>query len=132
MPPEAGAPRPPGLLDSIARLARTALALARTRLEILATELEEERIRLAQLVLLVAGIAFCVQVAVILLVLLVVVLTWDTHRLATLGVLTGLFFLAALAGALWVRHLLHTRPKLFASTIAELAKDEDRLEGGGR
>ena len=131
MPPEAGAPRPPGLLDSAARLVRTALGLARTRLEILATEVEEERIRITQLALLVAGIVFCVQVAVILLVLLVVVLLWDTHRLATLGVLTGLFFLAALAGVVWLRHLARSRPKLFASTIAELRKDEDRLGGGG-
>jgi uncharacterized membrane protein YqjE len=132
MPPEAGEPRPPGLLDSAARLARTALGLARTRLEILATEIEEERIRVTQLALLVAGVVFCVQVAVILLVLLVVVLLWDTHRVAALGALTGLFFLAALVGALWARHLLRSRPKLFASTIAELTKDEARLGGGDR
>lgn len=41
MAAEAGAPRPPGLAGSISRLARTALAVLRTRLEILATEIEE-------------------------------------------------------------------------------------------
>jgi uncharacterized membrane protein YqjE len=132
MPSEAGAPRPPGLLDSAARLARTALALARTRLEILATEIEEERIRVTQLALLIAGVVFCLQVALVLLVVLLVVLLWDSHRVVTLSLLGGFFLLAALAGAVWLRHLVRSRPKIFASTIAELAKDEDRLGGGDK
>ena len=130
MPPEAGAPRPPGLLDSAARLARTALGLARTRLEILATEIEEERIRITQLALLIAGVVFCLQVAFILLVVLLVVLLWDSHVQVVLGALGGFFVLAALAGVVWLRHLVRSRPKLFASTIAELAKDAERLGGG--
>ena len=82
MSQEAGAPRPPGLVDSLSRLGRTALGVLRTRLEILGTELEEERIRFAQLALIVAAIAFCLQMAVLLLVAFLVVLFWDTHRLA--------------------------------------------------
>lgn len=128
MPTEAGAPRPPGLFDSLARLGRTGLALARTRVEILATELEEERIRFAQLALLVAGIAFCVQMAVLLAVILIVVLLWDTHRLLALGGAAALFLLAGIAGTAWLRHRLRTRPKMFASTIGELLKDEERLK----
>jgi hypothetical protein len=38
----------------------------RTRLEILGTEIEEERIRFAGLALVVAAIAFCLQMAVLL------------------------------------------------------------------
>jgi uncharacterized membrane protein YqjE len=131
MPPEAGAPRPPGLLESIARLGRTALGVLRTRLEILATEIEEERIRVAQLALLVAGIIFCVQMAVSLFVAFLVVLFWETHRLLTLGLVAALFLIAGIAGAAWLRHLLRTRPKMFASTIGEIFKDENRLRGGG-
>jgi len=132
MPPEAGAPRPPGLLDSAARLARTALGLARTRLEILATEIEEERIRVTQLALLVAAIVFCLQVALVLLVVLVVVLLWDSHRVVTLSLLGAVFLLAAVAGAARLRFLVRSRPKIFASTIAELAKDEERLGSGDK
>ncbi|HKC42402.1 MAG TPA: phage holin family protein [Burkholderiales bacterium] len=128
MPTEAGAPRPPGLFDSLARLGRTALALARTRVEILATELEEERIRVAQLALVVAGIAFCVQMAVLLAVALIVVLLWDTHRLITLGAAVAFFLIAGIAATAWLRHRLRTRPKMFASTIGELLKDEERLK----
>jgi len=132
MPPEAGAPRPPGLLDSAARLARTALGLVRTRLEILATEIEEERIRITQLALLVAAIVFCLQVALVLLVVLVVVLLWDSHRVVTLGVLGAFFLLAAIAGAARLRFLVRSRPRIFASTIAELSKDAERLGGGDK
>jgi uncharacterized membrane protein YqjE len=132
MSSEAGEPRSPGLLDSLGRLARTALGLARTRLEILATEIEEERIRVTQLALLVAAIVFCLQVALVLLVVLVVVLLWDSHRVITLGLLGAVFLLAAVAGAARLRFLLRTRPKIFASTIAELAKDKERLGGGDK
>jgi uncharacterized membrane protein YqjE len=127
MATEAGAPRPPGLAGSITRLGRTALALLRTRLEILTTEIEEERIRFAGLALLVAAIAFCVQMAVLLGVILLVVLLWESHRLITLGVLSGAFLVMGVGLFLWLRHRLRTRPRMFASTLGELAKDDERL-----
>ena len=129
MPDEAGATRPPGLLDSLARLGRTLLGVVRTRLEILATELQEERVRFSQLVLLLAAIAFCVQMGLLLLVILLVVLFWDSHPIGTIGALCGLFLVAGLVGLALLRQRLRTHPKLFASTIVELAKDEDRLRG---
>ena len=125
---EAGAPRPPGLIGSVARLGRTALALLRTRLEILATEIEEERIRFAQLALAIAAIAFCVQMAILLFVVMMVVLLWDTHRLLTVAVFSAGFLVAGIGLALWLRHHLKTRPKMFASTLGEIGKDEDRLK----
>jgi uncharacterized membrane protein YqjE len=130
MATEPGAPRPPGLVGSITRLGRTALALLRTRLEILATEIEEERIRFAGLVLLVAAIAFCVQMAVLLGVILLVVLLWESHRLLTLGVLSAAFLVVGVSLFLWLRHRLRTRPRMFASTLGELAKDDERLGSG--
>jgi len=130
MAAEAGAPRPPGLAGSISRLARTALAVLRTRLEILGTEIEEERIRFTGLVLLVAGIAFCVQMAVLLGVILVVVMLWESHRLVTLGVLSGAFLVVGVALFLWLRHQMRTRPRMFAATLGEFAKDEERLGRG--
>ena len=130
MAADAGAPRTPGLAGSIARLARTALAVLRTRLEILATEIEEERIRFAGLALVVAAIAFCLQMAVLLGVILMVVLLWESHRLLTLGILSGAFLVAGVALFLWLRHRLRTRPRMFASTLGELAKDDERLGRG--
>jgi uncharacterized membrane protein YqjE len=128
MSQEAGAPRPPGLVDSLSRLGRSALGLARTRLEILGTELEEERIRFAQLALAVAAIAFCLQMAVLLFVIFLVVFLWDTHRLVTLGAFAAFFLAAGVAGVLVLKRHLARRPKMFASSLGELVKDEERLK----
>ena len=128
MSQEAGAPRPPGLVDSLSRLGRTALGMLRTRLEILGTELEEERIRFAQLALAVAAIAFCLQMAVLLFVAFLVVSLWETHRLATLGAFAAFFLAAGVVGMLVLKRRLARRPKMFASSLGELAKDEERLK----
>ncbi len=128
MAQEAGAPRPPGLVDSLSRLGRSALGLLRTRLEILGTEIEEERIRFAQLALAVAAIAFCLQMAVLLFVAFLVVFLWDTHRLATLGAFAAFFLAAGVVGALVLKRSLARRPKMFASSLGEFLKDEERLK----
>lgn len=127
---DAGTPHPPGLVASLARLSRTLLSALRTRLEIIATEIEEERIRFAQLALWVAMIAFFLGLGVLMVVLFVVILLWDTHRLATVGAFAVLFLGGGIAGALVLRHRMRTRPKMFASTIGELIKDEERLGSG--
>jgi uncharacterized membrane protein YqjE len=128
MSQEAGAPRPPGLVDSLSRLGRSGLALLRTRLEILGTEIEEERIRFARLALAVAAIAFCLQMAVLLFVIFMVVFLWETHRLATLGAFAAFFLAAGVVGGLVLKRRLARRPKLFASSLGELVKDEERLK----
>lgn len=129
MPAEAGSPNSSGLLASLSRAARTLLGAVSTRLEIAGTELEEERIRLVQLLLFVASVVFCFAVALLLLVALVVVLLWDTHRLATLAIFAGAFLAAGITLALMLRSWLRSRPRLFAVTLAELEKDRARMQG---
>ncbi|HSJ81199.1 MAG TPA: phage holin family protein, partial [Thiobacillus sp.] len=52
---------------------------------------------------------------------------WESHRLAALGGLTGIF-LAAGVGVVWLAmHKARTRPRLFAASLAELSKDRQRL-----
>jgi uncharacterized membrane protein YqjE len=128
MSQEAGAPRPPGLVDSLSRLGRTALGVLRTRLEILGTEIEEERIRFARLALAVAAIAFCLQMAVLLFVAFLVVSLWEAHRLATLGAFAAFFLAAGVVGILVLKRRLARRPKMFASSLGEFLKDEERLK----
>ena len=128
MAQEVGAPRPPGLVDSLSRLGRSALALLRTRLEILGTEIEEERIRFAGLALAVAAIAFCLQMAVLLFVAFLVVLFWETHRLASIGAFAAFFLVAGVVGIVILKRRLARRPKLFASSLGELMRDEERLK----
>ena len=102
--------------------------MLRTRLEILGTELEEERIRFAQLALAVAAIAFCLQMAVLLFVIFLVVFLWETHRLVTLGAFAAFFLVAGVVGVLVLKRRLAQRPKMFASSLGEFVKDEERLK----
>jgi len=116
-----------GLMDSVRRLAATAVGLVETRLEIVITELEEEKLRLRQTLILAVVAGFCLAVAAMLAVMLVVVIFWDTHRLAAIGGLLALFLGggAVTAMALWRQAGAHAR--LFDTTLAELRKDRERL-----
>ena len=117
-----------GLLDSLRKLASTFVALLQTRIEIFANELDEERARLARTVVLAVVGAFCLGLATVLLVLLIVVIFWDTNRLLAIGVIAGLFALGALAALVALRSTVRQRPKFLAATIAELRKDGKELE----
>lgn len=122
MPSESG-----GLLASARRLAATAVGLLRTRLELLVTELEEERVRLVELLFWAAGAIFFLATGIVLLVIFVVALFWDTHRLLVLGVLTACFFTAGAGLVAGLRRRLRNRPRMLAATLDELAKDRDQL-----
>ena len=127
MTEEAG--RSEGLLDSLRNLARTFLAVVQTRIEIFASEIDEERARLARIAMLAAAAAFCLGLAVILLVFFLVVLFWDTDRLLAIGVLAGVFAIGGIAACLGLRTAISKRPKFLSATLAELRKDGTRLEG---
>ena len=116
-----------GLLHSIKHLAQTLLGAAQTRLEILATEIEEERARLEQMLLCALGAVFCPGMGIVLCVAYVVVLFWDTHRLAAVGLLAAGFLVAGALLGWSVRNQAKKRPKLFAATRGELAKDQAML-----
>ncbi|HKB74072.1 MAG TPA: phage holin family protein, partial [Burkholderiales bacterium] len=58
--------RAEGLFESLRNLARTSLAIVQTRIEIFASEIDEERTRLARIAVLAAVAALCVALVVIL------------------------------------------------------------------
>ena len=125
----AGGPgsRAGGLLDSLKTLARSLLAVGQTRLEILGSELEEQRAILLREVLLAVIATFCLALGVVFTALFFVILFWDTHRLYAVGGFALLYLgLGIMAGAV-LRRRLKARPRLFATTLAELSKDRDQL-----
>jgi uncharacterized membrane protein YqjE len=112
-----------GLLHSIKHLGHTLLGAAHTRLEIFATEIEEERLRLEQLLLIALGAGFCLGMAMVLCVTFVLIYFWDSHRLLAVGLL-AMAFLAIAAVLGWIlRERVKSRPKPFMVTRGELAKD---------
>lgn len=122
-PEESGA----GILQSLRILAATFVVLLQTRFELLAADLEEERIRLLQLMFWAAGAVFFFSLAALLLTLLLVVLFWDTHRIAVIVGLAAVFLVAGVVLAVGVRNRLHSRPRMFSGSLDALARDKDRL-----
>lgn len=116
-----------GLLDSARRLLSTLLGVVTTRIELLANEWQEERLRLAEMLLFALFAIFCFGMGVVLLTMFIVVLFWDEHRLAVLAMLSLIFL--ALAG--WLTLLLRSRvrqgSRLFSASLAELSKDRESL-----
>lgn len=116
-----------GILDSVRQLGGTFVGLLHTRIEIVSTEFEEERIRLRQALLLAIVAGFSLAVAALLAVMFLVVLFWDTHRLIAMGVLFLVFFGVGAGCVLTLVRHNRSRPRLFATTLSELAKDSERL-----
>lgn len=119
-----------GLLESVKQLTSTLIFIVSTRLELLANELQEERLRLTQMLLLSLLTLFCFCMALLLLTVFVTVLFWDDHRLAVLGGLCVLFFVLGTLMAVLLRSKARSKPKLFSATLAELASDREHLGAG--
>lgn len=116
-----------GLMESLKRLAGTLLAIIQTRLELLSNELEEERLRIGQMLLYGSVALFFFGLAIMLLTVFFVVLFWDDHRLLVLAGFTVLYFVAGLLVWNELRRVTREKSKLFSASLAELADDRDRL-----
>ncbi len=114
---------------TVGRIGANLLAMLRTRLELAAVELQEETHRLFGYLAWGVAAAFFGVVAVLLAILFVLVLFWDTHRLLAIGCMTGLFAVLGLLAYFKVRGDLVMRPPLMAATLAELRKDAQAVKG---
>ena len=125
--PGPGPAAAPGLLASLRNLAANAVGTLRTRLELLATEVEEESLRLARLAFWVGVALVFLMLGLMTFTLLAIVLFWDTYRVTVIVVLTVAYLALSVGIASWVRSRLQERSKLFSATLAELGKDRDQL-----
>lgn len=116
-----------GMRPALERLAEGALGLLRTRAELAAVELAEERERLLRRTALLLGGVVTLAFAVLLAGLFVIALFWDTHRLGAIACV-ALFY--TLAGGLMIaraKSIGSQAPTPFAATLAELERDRERM-----
>ncbi len=116
-----------GLFVSLKALSANLLGMVQTRLELLSTDIAEERERIVTLVVLALAALFCIGVGVVLLAILVVVALWESNRLFALG---GMIVFFVMSGAIlgWiVMNKLRSQPRPFDASISELAKDRQEL-----
>ncbi len=119
--------RATGLLASLQRLLATFTEILHTRVEILSTELEEEGVRVRELLLYQLVSFFFLGLGLLLATLFVVLAYWETHRLSVLAGFAIFYLAIGAAFAFVVRHQRKTRPRLFSATLSELGKDRKRL-----
>ncbi|MHB1084575.1 MAG: phage holin family protein [Thiobacillus sp.] len=119
-----------GLFESLKTLSVSLLSIVQTRLELLSTDVAEEREQLTSFLVLVMVALGCLGVGVVLLTMLIVVVFWETHRLLALAGLTGLFLAAGIGLGWFAMHRVRTKPRLFEASLAELAKDRQHLGSG--
>jgi uncharacterized membrane protein YqjE len=119
------------IVDTVTRLGATLVAMVQTRLELAAVEMEEQSQRFQRNLLLSLLAMFLFGIALVLVALFVVILFWDSYRIAAVLGMAALFALAALALGLKVRAGVAGRPRLLAATLAELQKDIEFVKSAG-
>lgn len=118
-----------GLFASLRVLLATSIELLRTRGELLATELEEEKLRLLSLLAYGFAAFFLLGFGLVFLAIFLIVLLWDTSRLLVIGGFTGLFLCGGIVAVLLAMRQIRSGSRLFAASLAELAQDRAALQG---
>lgn len=121
----------PGLFSALRNIAATLLVSGRTRLELLANEVEEEKQRAVRLLLIAQAMVFCLALGVILLVALLALIFWD-NRVAVVAAFTALFFLSGALLYQSFKKALQRPDRIFAASIAELEEDLRQLKAAAR
>lgn len=117
--------------DSLGRLGATSLLLVRQRLELAALDVEEELAHAGSFLVSTLIAALPGTLALAALAATIVVLFWDSARMAALVSVTAVFF-AATAAALWrCQRALRDKPRFLGVTLGELAKDGECMRRTG-
>lgn len=122
------APAPGSLGSRLRSSIAGALGILQTRLELLATEFQEEKLRLGSLLGYAAAAFFFLGFGAVMLALFLTVLLWDSHRLLALGIFTALFLAIGILAALAAARIGRQGSRLFAASIAELAQDREMIK----
>lgn len=116
-----------GLGASLQGLMATLVAIFQTRLELLVTEIEEEKRRLLATMAWGAVSVLVGCFALAFAAVFITVLFWDTYRLWVLGVMTLLFGLISAWAMARVKALARESGELLTATLAELDADRQAL-----
>jgi uncharacterized membrane protein YqjE len=111
------------ILAAAGRVASTLVAMVGTRLELAAVEFQEDARRLLGYLAWTLLAVFLAAGSIMLVVLFVILLFWDSYRLQAVAGMAVLLSLGAGLIVMSVRSKLNTQTPLFADTLAELRKD---------
>ena len=118
-----------GIVRSGQRMLAIVVGMVRTRLNLLAIELMEEKSRIWLMLVLTALALVFASMALLMLSLLVIVAFWDENQLLAIGCVLAFYVLAAGVTVVLLLRKAKIGSKLFSHTLRELQKDSDELEG---
>jgi uncharacterized membrane protein YqjE len=130
--PISGTSGSPGFFHSLRGLLASLSSAFHTRLELFVAELEEERERLKQTLVLILLLFFGLSFGLILLTIFIVAIFWEQGWIAAIGCLAAVYLGIGITAFLKLRSALLQRPGLFPATLAELGKDRDHLRSPTR
>ncbi|MEN1835099.1 phage holin family protein [Pseudomonas lijiangensis] len=109
------------------RLGAAFLGLLHSHVELFGIELQEQKARTLSL-LLFAGLALVFALLLLTgLSALLLIILWDSYRLAGIIGLCSFYFLAAVFCALRLKEAIFDESSPFSATLEELANDRERL-----
>jgi uncharacterized membrane protein YqjE len=116
-----------GVFETVRRLAATVLAILHNRLELVVVELEQERLRLFDALLLAAVVVALGFFTLAMAVVAALIVVWDKYGVNGLMAASGLGLVCTLF-AYWRLRARLKNWTLLSSTMAELKKDRECLE----
>lgn len=116
-----------GILHSGKRMLAILVSMVRTRLNLLAVELIQEKSRIWVILVLTALALIFASMALLALSTLVVALFWDQYRLQAIGCLSLFYVLATIVTLIVLQRKAKAGSSLFAGTLSELSKDSAAL-----
>jgi uncharacterized membrane protein YqjE len=116
-----------GAVGDLKGVVSTGLRAVRTRLELLALEVKEEKAWTVRFILVALAALYLLTFGLLLAILAVVLFAAEENRPAILAICATVFLAAGAGGAVWVTDKAKKRNSLFEETIAVLKGDEQGL-----
>lgn len=118
--------QPPGIATLVGKLMRTAVGAFQNRFELLTLEWQEERARLAELLLWLVGVLFLGMMAALLLTATIIFLFPEEQRVYVAAGFTVLYAAGAVGAWFGVRSLLKREP--FSESVEQTKRDRTWLK----
>lgn len=118
-----------GFLGSLREFGASLLATMHSRVELVALELQEEKLRLVQTFVWISAVMFALFLTLGFASVTVLYLTPPAQRPLVLVALSSFYLLATVALTLGLRRHVRSQPRPFNATLEELEKDRACIPG---
>lgn len=116
------------IVGDIRGIASTGVRAVRTRLELLAIELKEEKAWVVRCLIIAIAALYLLTFGLLLGILALVLFASEENRPAILAICAGVFLLSGVGAAAWIYLQSRKRHPIFDETIAVLKGDEQGLQ----